>query len=262
MDLLSAVILGIVEGVSEFLPISSTGHMILASDLLGLHHSEFVKSFEISIQVGAILSVVVLYWKTLLIDLEVIKRLIVAFIPTGILGFLLYKVVKQFLLGSTQVVLWSLLIGGALLIVFELLHREDRETMSDLSELSYPRAFLLGVFQAFAMVPGVSRSASTIIGGLLLGMKRKTIVEFSFLLAVPTMLAATVYDLYKSGSQISLDQINIMLVGFVVSFIVALLSIKFLLRFIKTHSFIPFGIYRIGFAVVWLLLIYAHINPL
>lgn len=255
MDLLSAVILGIVEGVSEFLPISSTGHMILASELLGLHHTEFVKSFEISIQLGAILSVVALYWRSLLIDIEVIKRLVAAFIPTGLLGFLLYKPVKQHLLGSTEVVLWSLLIGGALLIVFELMHREDRENVSAVAELSYNNAILIGVFQAVAMVPGVSRSASTIIGGLLLGIKRKTIVEFSFLLAVPTMSAATVYDLYKCGSQISLDQIGIMLVGFVVSFVVALLSIKFLLRFIKTHTFIPFGIYRIGFAVAWFLLI-------
>jgi undecaprenyl-diphosphatase len=255
MDLLSAVILGIVEGVSEFLPISSTGHMILASELLGLHHTEFVKSFEISIQLGAILSVVALYWRSLLVDIEVIKRLIAAFIPTGILGFLLYKLVKQYLLGSANVVLWSLLIGGALLIIFEMMHREDSENVSDVTELSYKKAFLIGVFQSFAMVPGVSRSASTIIGGLLLGMKRKTIVEFSFLLAVPTMLAATVYDLYKSGSQISLDQINIMLVGFIVSFVIALLSIKFLLRFIKTHTFIPFGIYRIVFAVAWFLLI-------
>ena len=255
MDLLSAVILGIVEGISEFLPISSTGHMILASELLGLHHTEFVKSFEISIQLGAILSVVALYWRSLLVDIEVIKRLIAAFIPTGILGFLLYKLVKQYLLGSANVVLWSLLIGGALLIIFEMMHREDSENVSDVTELSYKKAFLIGVFQSFAMVPGVSRSASTIIGGLLLGMKRKTIVEFSFLLAVPTMLAATVYDLYKSGSQISLDQINIMLVGFIVSFFIALLSIKFLLRFIKTHTFIPFGIYRIVFAVAWFLLI-------
>lgn len=255
MDLLSAVILGIIEGISEFLPISSTGHMILASELLGLHHTEFVKSFEISIQLGAILSVVALYWRSLLVDIEVIKRLIAAFIPTGILGFLLYKLVKQYLLGSANVVLWSLLIGGALLIIFEMKHREDSENVSDVTELSYKKAFLIGVFQSFAMVPGVSRSASTIIGGLLLGMKRKTIVEFSFLLAVPTMLAATVYDLYKSGSQISLDQINIMLVGFIVSFFIALLSIKFLLRFIKTHTFIPFGIYRIVFAVAWFLLI-------
>ncbi len=245
MDLQTAVILGIVEGVSEFLPISSTGHMILASHLIGLEHTEFLKSFEISIQVGAILSVVALYWRLLLVNLEVIKRVIVAFIPTGVLGLTLYKVVKGYLLGSPYVVLWSLFLGGVFLIVFELWHREKEDDTEDITHISYKHAVIIGLFQSIAMVPGVSRSASTIIGGLILGMKRKTIVEFSFLLAVPTMLAATVYDLMKSASQMSLPQIDCLIAGFVTAFIVALLSIKFLLRFIQTHTFIPFGIYRV-----------------
>ena len=245
MDLQTAVILGIVEGISEFLPISSTGHMILASHLMGLEHTEFLKSFEISIQVGAILSVVVLYWRLLLVNLEVIKRVIVAFIPTGILGLTFYKVVKGYLLGLPNLVLWSLLLGGVFLIVFELWHREKENDTEDITQISYKDAIIIGLFQSIAMVPGVSRSASTIIGGLILGMKRKTIVEFSFLLAVPTMLAATVYDLMKSASQMSLPQVDCLIAGFVTAFIVALLSIKFLLRFIQTHTFIPFGIYRV-----------------
>jgi len=245
MDLQTAVILGIVEGVSEFLPISSTGHMILASHLMGLEHTEFLKSFEISIQVGAILSVVALYWRLLLVNLEVIKRVIVAFIPTGILGLTFYKVVKGYLLGLPNLVLWSLFLGGVFLIVFELWHREKEDDTGDITQISYKHAVIIGLFQSIAMVPGVSRSASTIVGGLILGMKRKTIVEFSFLLAVPTMLAATAYDLMKSASQMSLPQIDFLIAGFVTAFIVALLSIKFLLRFIQTHTFIPFGIYRI-----------------
>lgn len=255
MDFITAFILGIVQGISEFLPISSTGHMILASHLMGLKHTEFLKSFEIAIQVGTILSVVVLYWRSLLVDFEVIKRLVVAFIPTGVLGLTLYKLIKGYLLGSEIVVLCSLLIGGILIVAFEYGYREKEDATSEIREISYRNAVIIGLFQSIAMIPGVSRSASTILGGLWLGLKRKTIVEFTFLLAVPTMLAATGYDLIKSGSQFSFDQIQYLLVGFVTAFVVALLTIKFLLQFIKTHTFIPFGIYRIVLVVFWFLLL-------
>lgn len=255
MDFVTAFILGIVQGISEFLPISSTGHMILASHLMGLKHTEFLKSFEIAIQVGTILSVVVLYWRSLLVDFEVIKRLVVAFIPTGVLGLTLYKLIKGYLLGSEIVVLCSLLIGGILIVAFEYGYREKEDATSEIREISYRNAVIIGLFQSIAMIPGVSRSASTILGGLWLGLKRKTIVEFTFLLAVPTMLAATGYDLIKSGSQFSFDQIQYLLVGFVTAFVVALLTIKFLLQFIKTHTFIPFGIYRIVLVVFWFLLL-------
>jgi undecaprenyl-diphosphatase len=255
MDFITAFILGIVQGISEFLPISSTGHMILASHLMGLKHTEFLKSFEIAIQVGTILSVVVLYWRSLLVDFEVIKRLVVAFIPTGVLGLTLYKLIKGYLLGSEIVVLCSLLIGGIFIVAFEYGYREKDDATSEIREISYKNAVIIGLFQSIAMIPGVSRSASTILGGLWLGLKRKTIVEFTFLLAVPTMLAATGYDLIKSGSQFSFDQIQYLLVGFVTAFVVALLTIKFLLQFIKTHTFIPFGIYRIVLVVFWFLLL-------
>lgn len=255
MDFITAFILGIVQGISEFLPISSTGHMILASHLMGLKHTEFLKSFEIAIQAGTILSVVVLYWRSLLVDFEVIKRLVVAFIPTGVLGLTLYKLIKGYLLGSETVVLCSLLIGGIFIIAFEYWYREKEDATSEIREISYKNAVIIGLFQSIAMIPGVSRSASTILGGLWLGLKRKTIVEFTFLLAVPTMLAATGYDLIKSGSQFSFDQIQYLLVGFVTAFVVALLTIKFLLQFIKTHTFIPFGIYRIVLVVFWFLLL-------
>jgi undecaprenyl-diphosphatase len=255
MDLITSFILGIVQGVSEFLPISSTGHMILASHLMGLTHTEFLKSFEIAIQAGTILSVVFLYWRKLLADVEVIKRIIVAFIPTGVLGLTLYKLIKGYLLGSETVVLWSLLLGGIFLVVFELWYKESEDATSEIRDLSYKNALIIGLFQSIAMIPGVSRSASTIVGGLILGLKRKTIVEFSFLLAVPTMLAATAYDLIKTGAQMSLPQIHYLAVGFITAFIVALLSIKFLLRFIQTHTFIPFGIYRIVLVILWFLLL-------
>jgi undecaprenyl-diphosphatase len=194
-----------------------------------------------------------LYWRLLLVDFEVIKRVIVAFIPTGVLGLTLYRVVKSYLLGSTAVVLWSLFLGGLFLIAFEYWHREKEDAASEIRQMSYKTALIIGLFQSIAMIPGVSRSASTIIGGLILGLKRKTIVEFSFLLAVPTMLAATVYDLMKSAPEMTLSQVDSLIAGFVTAFIVALLSIKFLLRFIQTHTFIPFGVYRIILVVVLLI---------
>jgi undecaprenyl-diphosphatase len=234
-----------VEGVSEFLPISSTGHLILASYLLHLKQTDFQKSFEIAIQLGAILSVVVLYWRALLVNFEILKRVITAFIPTAILGFIFYKIIKKVLLGSNTVVLYSLLIGGIFLVLFELWHREKESATEELSAISYSKSFMIGLCQAVAMIPGVSRSAATIIGGLILGIKRKTIVEFSFLLSVPTMAAATGLDLMKSGRHFSLEEFHLLLMGFISSFIVALLSIKWLIHFIKNHTFISFGIYRI-----------------
>jgi undecaprenyl-diphosphatase len=245
MTYLHTLILGIVEGVSEFLPISSTGHLILASYLLHLKQTDFQKSFEIAIQLGAILSVVVLYWRALLVNFEILKRVITAFIPTAILGFIFYKIIKKVLLGSNTVVLYSLLIGGIFLVLFELWHREKESATEELSAISYSKSFMIGLCQAVAMIPGVSRSAATIIGGLILGIKRKTIVEFSFLLSVPTMVAATGLDLMKSGRHFSVEEFHLLLMGFISSFIVALLSIKWLIHFIKNHTFISFGIYRI-----------------
>lgn len=250
MDLFHALVLGVVEGITEFLPISSTGHLILASKLLGMAQTDFLKTFDISIQLGAILSVVVLYWKSLLVDFQVIKRVIAAFIPTAILGLILYKFVKEVLLESTQVVLWALLIGGIGIIVFELLHKEKGDAIGDIKSMSLMQAAIIGAFQAFAMIPGVSRSGATIIGGLCLGVSRKAIVEFSFLLACPTMAAATGLDLIKSAHAFSLDQFSFLAVGFMSAFAVGVLSIQFLLYFVRNNNFIVFGIYRIIFALI------------
>jgi undecaprenyl-diphosphatase len=245
MTLFHSLILGIVEGITEFLPISSTAHLILASHLLHIAQSEFAKTFEIVIQFGAILAVVYLYRKDLFHSIEVWKRILAAFIPTGILGLVFYKIVKSILLDDITLIIWTLMIGGALLIVFELLHREKKDAVSDILQMSYRQCVIIGVCQSFAMIPGVSRSAATILGGLALGIKRKTIVEFSFLLAVPTMFAASALDLIKTKAHFDAANLGALAVGFVVSFVVAVLSIQFLLGFVRKRDFKPFGVYRI-----------------
>ncbi len=250
MSLITAVIFGIVEGITEFLPISSTGHLILTANLLKTPQTEFLKSFEVAIQLGAILSVVVLYWKSFLIKFSVLKKITAAFIPTAVIGLLFYKVLKSFLLGNSSVVLWSLAVGGIFIIIFEIFYRQKEIMVEDISSISYAKAFLIGIFQSIAIIPGVSRSAATIIGGLILGLKRKTIVEFSFLLAVPTMLAATAFDLLKTSGTFSREQFIYLVTGFIVSFVTALFAIKFLLHFIKNHNFIFFAVYRIVLAIL------------
>lgn len=250
MLFIHSLILGIVEGVTEFLPISSTGHLILASTLLGISQSEFQKTFEVVIQLGAILAVVVLYWRSFL-QVDTLKKVIVAFIPTGIIGLALYKVVKTYLLGNDIVVLWALGLGGILLIAFEYWHVEKESAGESIAAISYTQAFLIGLFQAVAIVPGVSRSAATILGGLLVGLKRRTIVEFSFLLAVPTMLAASALSLLKTSVSFTGSEVGALGVGFVAAFIVALLSIRFLLGYVRSHTFVPFGIYRIIIALAF-----------
>ena len=249
LDAFRATLLGIVEGITEFLPISSTAHLILTSHALGLAESEFLKSFEIIIQLGAILSVVVLYWRRFL-DVDVLKKVVVAVIPTGVIGLTVYKIIKGFLMGNLTVVLLSLLIGGAALIVFERFREEDDRDV-DFSEITYRKAFLIGLFQAIAMIPGVSRSAATIVGGSLLGVSKRTIVEFSFILAVPTMLAATGLELVKSPALTG--NFGVLGIGFVVSFITAIAAIKSFLAYVKRRDFSLFGWYRIVLALVFYL---------
>ncbi len=252
MTLFDAGILGLIEGITEFLPISSTGHLILFSDLLGVPSSDFLTTFEIAIQFGAILAVVVLYFKSFF-DLEVLKRLFIAFVPTAIVGFLLYKLLKTYWLDNEMLVVAMLFFGGIALIIFELWHRGDEHAILDVKSISYKHSFLIGLCQSIAIVPGVSRSAATIIGGLFLGISRVAIVEFSFLLAVPTMAAATGYDVLKNAHLFSSDQFLTLAIGFVISFIVAMAAIKFLLSYVRKHTFIPFGVYRIIVAALFLL---------
>ena len=253
INTLQSIILGIVEGFTEFLPISSTAHLTLASDLLKIAQTNYAKTFEIAIQSGSILAVVVLYWKKFW-DWEILKRIIVAFIPTGILGLIFYKIVKNYLLGNLAVVLWSLAVGGFLLILFEYLFSRT-DSINDVKKISYGQSAGIGLCQSVAMIPGVSRSAATIVGGMLLGVKREAIVEFSFLLAVPTMLAATGLDLLKSYKDISSSQFSVLGIGFVVSFLAAIISIKWLLNYVKKHTFTSFGIYRILLVATVIILI-------
>jgi undecaprenyl-diphosphatase len=248
MDALLAVLYGVVEGLTEFLPVSSTAHLEITARLLHAEPSDVHKTFEIAIQLGAILSVVVLYWRALLVEWAVMKRVLLAFFPTGLLGLLLHDFVKEHLLGNLDVVLWSLFLGGWFIVIFERLHREKPTDKEGLASITYVQAFFIGACQAIAMIPGVSRSAATVLGGLALGVKRKTSVEFSFLLAVPTMFAATAFTLYKQykeGTGLSADETQFLAIGFVTSFVVAILAIRFLLSFVKSHTFLPFGVYRI-----------------
>jgi undecaprenyl-diphosphatase len=255
MNLLQALILSAVEGISEFLPISSTGHMILAADILKIAQSNFVKDFEIIIQLGAILAIVVLYWNSLFKSVEVWKRIIVAFIPTGIIGFILFKIIKTYLLGNLYVTLISLFIGGVVLIILELLYKEKDYHVEDIAKLSFPKAFTIGIVQSIAVIPGISRSAATIVGAMFLGTKRKAAAEFSFLLAVPTMLAATGLDLIKTKFIYTPSEWLMLLVGFIGAFIVALISVKLFLKFVQRNNFIVFGVYRIIASVLFYLIV-------
>lgn len=253
MNLIHAIILGAVEGITEFLPISSTGHLILTSNLLGLDQTEFLKSFEIFIQLGAILAVVVLYWKTLWQKRGLDIKVLLAFIPTAIIGIALYSFIKEYLLGNETIVLWALALGGIFIVLFEYLYGKKVAREKDMEDITGKQAVGIGTIQALAMIPGVSRSATTIIGGMFMGMSRKAIVEFSFLLAIPTMMAATGLDILKNYQSFSLDQVWILISGFVVSFIVAMVAVRFLIRFIQKNSFAAFGWYRIAVALVfWL----------
>lgn len=254
MTILDTILLGAIEGFTEFLPISSTGHLILAGELLGLPSTEFLKSFQIAIQLGAISAVILLYWHAFL-NMDLLKKLLVAFLPTGLVGFLVYPYVKGFLLGNSLVVVVSLFVGGVALIVFEYFHKERWSDAIDLKDISYQQAIFVGIFQSIAIIPGVSRSAATIVGGLLAGLPRVSIVEFSFLLAVPTMIAATGYDLLKSAHQFTQDDAQLMTIGFIVSMLVAFASMKFLLGIVRRYSFVPFGIYRIVIAVLFFLVV-------
>ena len=252
MDLYETIILGVVEGFTEFLPVSSTAHLILTSKLLRLESSNFLKSFEVAIQLGAIASVISLYWKTLISRWDLKKKILVAFVPTAVVGLFFYGLIKNILFENYMISVYSLLIGGVLLVLFELFHEEKNDKDGDLLDITYTKALAIGAFQSISIVPGVSRAAATILGGMLLGIRRKTIVEFSFLLAIPTMAAATGLDLLKSADSFSRsDSVNLAL-GFVISFVVATLSIKCLLKFIQNHNFISFGIYRIMVAIIFL----------
>ncbi|HSZ24112.1 MAG TPA: undecaprenyl-diphosphate phosphatase [Cytophagaceae bacterium] len=251
MELINAIILAIVEGITEFLPISSTGHMIIVSALMGIKDDSFTKVFEVSIQFGAILSVVVVYFKRFFKDFNFYIKLFCAFLPTAIIGLLLKKHIDT-LLERVDVVAFSLLVGGIILLfVDKWFSKENVE-----EELSYKSAFIVGLFQSISMIPGVSRSASTIIGGLTQKVTRKSAAEFSFFLAVPTMFAATIKSIYDERELVmaSMDKIHLLLIGNIVAFVVAMIAIKFFISFLTKYGFKVFGYYRIVLGLSILLL--------
>jgi undecaprenyl-diphosphatase len=242
--------------------------MILAGYLLGIPESLFLKSFEVIIQLGAILAVVLVYRKKICRDFKLMLKVLIAFIPTAVIGLTFYSFVKKYLLTSPLVVVVALLIGGILIVLIER-HKEkntnftqeetiEGEKVEELTDtsISIKQALYIGLFQSVAIIPGVSRSAATIIGGELLGLKRRVIVEFSFLLAIPVMCAAAVLDVYKYHSVFTSENLPILGVGFVTAFVVALIAIKSFLAYIQRHSFAVFGVYRIVLAFVFLGILY------
>jgi undecaprenyl-diphosphatase len=261
MNLIQTLVLSIVEGITEFLPISSTGHLILASNLLKITQTEFVKSFEIIIQLGAILAVVAIYFNKLIIkfDFDLWKKIIIAFIPSIIFGLIFYKLIKTYLIGNSIIVILSLFIGGAIMILFEKFYERKKQKFNKFKSkekvLTNKDYLVIGFFQVFSMIPGVSRAFTTIFGGMLLGMKRKDATEFSFFLAIPTMFAASALDLIKTDLSIWTNSNYLVLgIGFIGSFITAFITIKFLIKFVQNHNFINFGIYRIIISIIFAIL--------
>jgi len=260
MDIIQSIIIAIVEGLTEFLPISSTGHMIIAEKLLGIQETEFTKLFTVSIQLGAILSVVVLYWKKFF-DFsrwQFYAKLLVAVIPALLFGLLFADKIDT-LLESTTTVVITMILGGVVLLVIDNYFKTP--VIETEEKISFQKAFFIGLWQVIAMIPGVSRSAASIIGGMQQKLTRKLAAEFSFYLAVPTMAAATGYKLLKGYKTFSSDDIKLLAIGNVVAFIVALLAIKFFIGYLQRHGFKIFGYYRIIVGVILLLLMIAGYLP-
>ena len=254
MTLFESIILAVIEGLTEFLPVSSTGHMIIASSLMGIADDPFTKTFTVAIQFGAILSVVVLYYKRFLQSITFYKKLWVAFMPAALLGFLLDDIIDM-MLSNVLVVAFTLLAGGVVLVFIDSWIKGGEG--KDAENVTYARALKIGMFQCIAMIPGVSRSAATIIGGMAAKLDRKTAAEFSFFLAVPTMFAATIYKVYsfaKTGIGVSPEQINLLLIGNLVGFVVAIFAIKSFISFLTKYGFLYFGYYRIILGVLIIIL--------
>jgi len=257
MTTLQAIILGIIEGLTEFLPVSSTGHMIIGSSLMGIQSDDFVKLFTVAIQLGTILSVVVLYFKRFFKSIHFYLKLITAFIPAAIFGILLSDKIDE-LLESPETVAIALVLGGIVLLFVDKIWNKNSNDDSD--NIIYPSAFTIGLFQCLAMIPGVSRSAATIIGGMQQKLTRKAAAEFSFFLAVPTMFAATakkLLDFYKDGHNISSEEWSLLAIGNLVGFVVAIIAIKSFISFVTKYGFKAFGIYRIIVGCIILALLWS-----
>ena len=253
MNLIDSIILGIVEGITEFLPISSTAHMIIVSTLLGLKQTEGNVAFEVIIQLGATLAIVLIYLEKINFkEIKLWQKVFLAFLPLAVIGFLLRHSIKE--LFTINTVAWMFIIGGVVFFIVEKLYNEDNK-IKDVEKVSFKQALIIGFFQVFALIPGTSRSGATIVGGMLSGLSRKTAADFSFLLAIPTMFAASGYEFIKNISSFKDQNLTVLAVGFIVSFISAYIAVKLFLKFVEKYTLNAFGIYRIIFGVLLLYLI-------
>lgn len=269
MSIIQAIILALIEGLTEFLPVSSTGHIIIGSSLMGIASDPFTKVFTVAIQLGAILSVIVLYWKRFIpveksweLVAAFYLKLLVAFIPAAIIGFVLNDYIDV-LLERVDVVGYMLIFGGIFFLFVDKIFEKNEANIIQAQEISYSSALKIGFFQTIAMMPGVSRSAATIIGGLTQNLNKKAAAEFSFFLAVPTMFAATLYKMYSfnnAGESFGANEITLLIIGNVVAFIVALIAIKSFITFLTRHGFKIFGYYRIIVGVIVLSLYYLGVS--
>lgn len=251
MTYFQALIIAIIEGLTEFLPVSSTGHMILAASLMDIKNPQFAETFEIVIQLGAILAVLLIYIKRFFVGLNIYLKLFVAFLPTGIIGLLAYKTIKYYLFNPYTVSI-SLIIGGVVLILLDKWSSQKESRYKEIEDISFVDAAKIGLIQCISMIPGVSRSAATIFGGVFSGFNRKQAAEFSFLLAIPTMFAASGYDLLKEKDNIHSEDLSILLFGAGIAFIVAIIAVKAFVAFLTKYGFKHFGYYRIILGVLFL----------
>ena len=254
MDIVQAIIIGIIEGFTEFLPISSTGHMIVASKFLGIEQSAVIKAYEVIIQFAAILAVMLLYRdKINLKEMELWTKIMAAFLPLAIIGFLLKDWVKEIFIIET--VAWMFIVGGVIFIVVEYFHEDEEKKSKEVEDVTWFQAMSIGFGQVLSLVPGTSRAGSTIIAGMLSGVNRKASTEFSFLLAIPVMTAVSGYDLLKHYKDFVGADLTAFVVGFVVAFVIAYITIKLFMAFLQRFTFIAFGIYRIVFGIILLMIL-------
>lgn len=244
MTIFDAIVLGIIEGITEFLPVSSTAHLVLASQLLGIEQNRFATAFEIIIQIAPIFSVMLIYRDRLLQSTKLWFKLILAFIPTGFAGLFFHKQIEALFAANSTVAL--MILTGVAFLAIEYFYREKEHAVGALKDISFVQAFYIGLFQTLALVPGISRSGTTILGAMLVGLKRETAMSFSFLLAIPTMGAASGYMLFKEYAALSFSHAELLLTGFAVSFIVGWVAVKAFLAIVARYSFTPFGFYLIA----------------
>ncbi len=252
MDIFQAAILGIIEGLTEFLPISSTGHLIVVSEWLGIEQTQQNMAFEVIIQVAAILAIFSHYKSKFSLEhIRLWLNVLIAFIPIAAIGFLFHDLVKEFF--TLAIVAWMFIIGGIIFLIMEKLYNEGTHRTHDIDDLSIKQAFWIGIAQMFALIPGTSRAGASIVGGIMVGLDRKTSAEFSFLLALPVLAAASGLDLLKNYSEFANTSWMPLLVGFVMAYIVAYLTMSLFIKFLQKFTFNAFGIYRILFGLVLLI---------